>query len=540
MEDVVCFPGTRVEVLNKIDSWIRDKSTSDRVLWIRGMAGREKSTIASTVAHNWKHRASCAIFHFRRGQNTLNMRFICALARQLGTSLVPKVRGAVLDSVRENEDIADQRLDEQFKTLLVASMATLDHRPYTVLIIVDALDEFDNIKDAVDFVKLIDRHSSSLPPGVKFLLTCRPEAALLRILEPRRWHVEDLDSASNVSYDLEQFVKQACTQIREDHGLEAKWPSPEDVGHLVEMSQGLFQWARTAITYINNGSPEDRLRSLLKRPSAWSGLDGLYHQILARAFDNVKLDPDRQQILHRMLGTLVIAPHPVSLEILASLYLDDDIFNGMDQQDIIGLLRKDILADLNSLLFVPISPLEPIHLMHTSIGDLLVNKHRCQLRPYWVDTEEHHGQMADLCIRILARELKENACNLSDLSKANAEIQDKIGNHVSKFVRYCCRSWSVHLTQGGQWSKSRSSITGARLADFELFSKEKVLYWLEVMSMIGATTEASLMAKSVYEWLLVSVKINSATLNGARCTKLMLLEMPWPDMQVHFTHHLME
>ncbi|KIO18776.1 hypothetical protein M407DRAFT_37041, partial [Tulasnella calospora MUT 4182] len=59
-----CFPGTRREVLKRINDWIRDASPANRVLWICGMAGRGKSTLASTVVHDWKSRASCAIFHF--------------------------------------------------------------------------------------------------------------------------------------------------------------------------------------------------------------------------------------------------------------------------------------------------------------------------------------------------------------------------------------------------------------------------------------------------------------------------------------------
>ncbi|KIO17362.1 hypothetical protein M407DRAFT_85057, partial [Tulasnella calospora MUT 4182] len=154
IEDVLCFPGTRTATLDRIDNWIRYSSSANRVLWIRGTAGGGKSTIASTVAHSWEYRASCAIFHFRRGQNTLNKQLVCALARQLGKSLVPEVRNAVLGSVQQNPNMAEQRLDIQFKTLLVAPLATLSHRQHTVLIIVDALDECDNPNDAIDFVQL--------------------------------------------------------------------------------------------------------------------------------------------------------------------------------------------------------------------------------------------------------------------------------------------------------------------------------------------------------------------------------------------------
>ncbi|KIO19622.1 hypothetical protein M407DRAFT_39242, partial [Tulasnella calospora MUT 4182] len=115
-----CLPGTRVEILNRINQWIRDTPTAaNRVLWIRGMAGRGKSTVASTVAHNWGSKGSGAIFHFRRGENALDGQFICALVRHLGRDLVPEVKNAILDCVRENEDIAKKRLEQQFKTLFV-------------------------------------------------------------------------------------------------------------------------------------------------------------------------------------------------------------------------------------------------------------------------------------------------------------------------------------------------------------------------------------------------------------------------------------
>ncbi|KAG9025638.1 hypothetical protein FS837_004862, partial [Tulasnella sp. UAMH 9824] len=165
IEDIICFPGTRQEILEKIEKWIRDMSPASRVMWICGMAGRGKSTIASTVVHHWRSRASCALFHFRRGQNALNSRVICALARQLGDSLVPDVKNAILESVRQNKGIAElgRRLDEQFENLFVAPFEELKNNLHPILIVVDALDECDNPKDAVDFVRLIHKHSSSFP-----------------------------------------------------------------------------------------------------------------------------------------------------------------------------------------------------------------------------------------------------------------------------------------------------------------------------------------------------------------------------------------
>ncbi|KIO17366.1 glycoside hydrolase family 3 protein, partial [Tulasnella calospora MUT 4182] len=492
-----CFPGTRVEILERIDNWIRDSFTPDRVLWIRGMAGRGKSTIASTAVHNWKYRASCAIFHFRRGHNTLNARVVCALARQLGSSLIPEVRNAVLKSVQENEDIGDQRLDIQFQTLLVAPLAKLKRQLHPILIVVDGLDECENPKDAIDFAQLINQHYSSFPTNVKFLLTCRLEASLLRALEPRGWHVEDLDSSQDVMDDLTRFIKHACTQIRDGHGLPEDWPSPSDVGNLVEMSQGLFQWAHTAITYIGGGSPVDRLLDLLERPSTWGGLDDLYHQILSKAFENIKLDPTKQELLYRIIGTLVVAPHPVSLQVIAALYGDSSIFKVAHREDIIQCLRKDILVDLNSLLLIPPSSTESLGLIHTSVRDLLVNEQRCGGQVYYIDTIHHHKLLASRCLDMMVRFLKKNICGLSDRPKANAEIQDVVEREVTASLRYSCRAWSIHLTEGVPSPMLDMSVSNAQLAmaGFEVFSKQKLLYWFEAMSLLGATAEAIVISR---------------------------------------------
>ncbi|KIO19612.1 hypothetical protein M407DRAFT_82582 [Tulasnella calospora MUT 4182] len=404
------------------------------------MAGRGKSTIASTVAHNWGSKGSCAIFHFRRGQHALDGQFLCALARQLGKDLVPKVKNAILDCVRNNEDIAKERLEQQFKTIFVGSLGNTQNQDHPIVIVVDALDECQNIDDVVRFVQLIDQHSSSLPTNVKFLLTCRPEPPLVLALELGKWRTEDLDSISNTTQDIKRFIQHGLARIRDKYQLPQPWPSSTDVEVIVGMSQELFQWARTAIAYIGEGSPSHRLQELLQGQSEWAGLDELYHQILSRAFEKVEKRPQRKQILSWVLGTLVVAPHPVTLE---------------GKEGIVQLIRDDILADLNSLLHIPKSESEAVRLMHTSIRDLLVTREGCEDQHYSVDPVQHHRRLATLSLQIMEHDLKQNICNLRGGGTANAKIQDA----------------------------------------FKYLSETKLLFWLEVMSLIGAMTEAYIMTK---------------------------------------------
>ncbi|KAG8992897.1 hypothetical protein FRB90_000873 [Tulasnella sp. 427] len=516
LEDAVCLPGTRLAILERVDNWIKDTSSDSRVLWIRGMAGRGKSTIASTVVDNWSSRGSCALFHFRRGQTALNARVVCALARQLATTLSPGVKTAVLNAVRENQDIADKRLDKQFETLLVAPLATLSGHSNPVILVLDALDESEDGKEAIDLIDLLDRHSASLPPNVKFLLTSRPEGPLPNTLDSRNWKKEDLDVEADVSNDIELFVQWRLGRIRTSHRLPENWPQSEEVIRLVEMSQGLFQWARTALGYVQNGSPTDRLRMLLKHPARWSGLDDLYHQILQKAFHNIELDQERTQLLHKVLGTIVVAPVPIQLEVLGEFFGDQEYFDGAKLSDVVQFLRNDLLSDLASLIFIPASSEEALVLMHASIADLLTNKTRCNHRSYHIDSEKQHCLLAGLCLEHMVTSLKRNIGDLSQglqsCLKASGVVKDKL----STTLRYSCLAWSVHLTKGAQDLPLDS--TALVPSSFESFSLEKVLLWLEVMSLIGSIPDAIRMAQDVHQWLL-------------NCQELQKYAVLWDDIR---------
>lgn len=496
-----------MQILERIDTWMRDTATSERVLLVRGMAGRGKSTIASTVAYRWRYRAACAIFHFRRGQSALDNRLVLSLARQLGSNgVVPEVKESILKSIRVNEDIAQCRLQEQFKTLLVSSLKRIQTTSTPILLVVDALDECEATQFAVRFVKLIDQSASSLPANVKFLITCRPEAQLLQAFKPRQWPTEDLDSAAGVDEDVAQFLHHGFSKIdKMEYDLENDWPSRDEMQTLVRMSQGLFQWAHTALEYIKEGSPAHRLQEILTSPSIWDGLDEIYLQILSKAFKNVKRNTPKEELILRTLSTLVAAPYPLSLETFAFLYADHSTFRGDTQEKIVLFLRLEVLNDLRSIIYVPNSPKGPIRLVHTSVRDLLVNNERCD-KSYAVDILNSHFRLTRECFRFMIRDLGTNMCKLSDLSKANSEpdVQERVRSSLPDGLQYCCRSWTTHLIEGMPRADSVDGAPRVVPSDLKQFSEEKLLGWLEVMSLVGDIQNAISMARQVYKWLKVS------------------------------------
>ncbi|KAG9018576.1 hypothetical protein FRB90_011353 [Tulasnella sp. 427] len=86
------------------------------------------------------------------------------------STLSQQVKCAMMDALRENPDIADKQLEKHFETLLVAPPSKQVSHIHPILLVLDALDETDEGKEAVALIEFIDRHLPSLPPNVKFIL----------------------------------------------------------------------------------------------------------------------------------------------------------------------------------------------------------------------------------------------------------------------------------------------------------------------------------------------------------------------------------
>ncbi|KAG8993812.1 hypothetical protein FRB90_000600, partial [Tulasnella sp. 427] len=521
IESASCLPGTRVQILERIDKWVRGEegpepgsterkesgTTSNRVLWIRGMAGLGKSTIATTVAYRWALRGTYALFHFRRGQNAKDGLLACALARQLGERGSPEVRNAILQAVRDHPSIIGERPEEQFEILLVNAMRNLPSSQTTcpILLIIDALDECAEINTAVKFVQLIAEYDLDLPPNIKFILTTRPEAPLLHELESMKWRMETLDLPlkSKADPDVERYLRSRFAKVKGGHARTTEqWPSEESIRRLVEQSEGVFQWAHTAIDYIQRGGdPVLRLEKLITG-SGPRGLDMLYSEILSQAFENKDQSTNDRHLLRRSLSILVAAPHPISLDVLAYMLappgtIDSTHRKGASTDD----LRNEILLNATSLVFVPESASDEIQLMHTSIRDFLADDGQKD-KPYFVDLGGAHRELARDCIRLMERDLRENICSLTDLSLPNShpDVQDAVTQHISAGLIYCCRAWALHLMEGGRRNCPEDPVA-MKLNDLMIFSTERILQWVEVMSLTARLHEAFQLAKNTEMWL---------------------------------------
>ena len=71
-----CLPGTRVAIINEILDWVikPESDGTKNILWLHGVAGSGKSTIATTVAGQYQKRGQlgCHMFFVRERSHPMN------------------------------------------------------------------------------------------------------------------------------------------------------------------------------------------------------------------------------------------------------------------------------------------------------------------------------------------------------------------------------------------------------------------------------------------------------------------------------------
>ncbi|KAF9645843.1 YVTN repeat-like/Quino protein amine dehydrogenase [Thelephora ganbajun] len=96
--------------------------------------------------------------------------------------------------------------------------------------------------------------------------------------------------------------------------------------------------------------------------------------------------------------------------------------------------------------------------------------------------------------------LEKNICNLPD-GVANREVNDlheRAKRHLDPALRYACKSWHKHLTDG------HTIRTPAISSALHRFLEKKFLFWLEVLSVLGAAREAVDALDVTAKWLEMS------------------------------------
>lgn len=162
----ICTEGTRDGVLFGIKLWAQD-TDGPSICWLTGFGRTGKSTIARTIAEQMSEDESlgASFFCSRFSKDRSNIFSIFpTLAFQLA-SKYPKYRSAMINRKRYTS------LEDQANDLFIRP---LKKSPTSTVILIDALDECAGGERILSIL----RQFVSETPGVKFLITSRPEQGI--------------------------------------------------------------------------------------------------------------------------------------------------------------------------------------------------------------------------------------------------------------------------------------------------------------------------------------------------------------------------
>ncbi|CVL07284.1 uncharacterized protein FMAN_15371 [Fusarium mangiferae] len=487
----VCQAGTQTRALQYIHDWINDSEKA--LLWIYSHAGTGKSTLARTIARKLTETSQIAAgYFFKRGDSNRNdvSRVFPTIASQL-MSTIPRYEPFLRKSVTasKNPDIKTMRLDEQFKVLIKVPLSAIGIIPSTKVIIVDALDECTNLIEASKIIKLLCSLRDSKNLRFRLVVTSRDESLVRKAIE-NQLH-ESLQLATtfrndNIS-DIRSILRLGFEEIRKETEIKHAWPTDEQFEVILQRSinpSPLFIYAATFLRFLDEGkdmcTSEKRLQWWIDQSPSTAGmsqLEGLYTTVFENLDRNKKdgtsglLTDEEKSDLRTVLGTVVLAVEPLSIEAIASISRVD-----------LGTTRG-LLKCCRAVLEISDDNQKPVKAVHKSFGDFLLRKHPLKRSWFHADEMESHDHVAEGCMSLL-QTLRKDICDFNDPGISRESIDaHTIDSHIPKSLQYASSYWWHHLQRGNKRDHSYECLIQILKSHF--------LHWIECLSILNRLPFAS-------------------------------------------------
>jgi len=470
-----CLKGTRGPVLDRIELWAGDFDQHS-IYWLNGLAGTGKSTIAKTVAERLfaDGRLGASFFCSRDYEDRKNIELIFpTLATQLARKY-REFRAILVPLIQPDKNIAYIPLYDQMRRLIVQP---LKESGISTVIVIDALDECEDEGPASAILSVLGRLVSEIPK-VKFFLTGRPEPRISRGFHlPLLTKITDTFilhgiKPDQVNSDIRLFFENS---FRVWPGWD-NWPTKEQQDELCKRAAGLFVYAAATVKFITNGQwgPKKQLNLLLdsKKIGADKSLDSLYTSILQQAFSSFKAED--YVTVCSILSAVILAGNPLSPSTIVELL-------GFDAEDV-----SHVLLLINSLLIQDGD--HPVRPFHKSFPDFITDPDRCTDQKFYISLPQCHSDLLVACLNLMDQTLVKNMCQLPD-AVANSDVKnlkEMVKEHITPALQYACVSWYTHLIDVLMIPDYISKITST----LHKFLETKFLFWLEVLSVLGATRNA--------------------------------------------------
>ena len=488
-----CMEDTRTAILEKIGNDIKNVNDHS-VIWIKGSPGVGKSALAASIAAQLRKEGRRVIsFRFDRTQSSIIT--TDALWRAIALDLArlyPSVRQHIHKIVQNNMLPDPYDIDDRFKSLIEMPLSTLDNVPPEKLpvLVVDALDECGGLrhdssgKDDFEGLMRTLKHwiQAEHLKRFKLVITSRPENRITRILSDTICIHVDIPSGHDVklgdcaSKDIRTFLKSRL----ESMGMEGTLIE-RALDYLVPRAAGLFIWATTVANFLEE-NPEVRFSMFGKDDGkGLTNLYSLYSTIIKASFE-YDIEEEEIKAVISVIGAMIFSKEPLDDNALIAL---PGVKTPGSDANSLELIRRRLMSVIES------GPVLRFH--HRSFEDFILSPSFQQQHPNLSAIQNrgyHEHQLTVLCLKTLVSpKLHFNMCSLESSIVKNVDIQATTKSSITRLVSYSCQYWADHFVN------TLSDETLMKAVRFVM--DEKLLFWLEAMSLLGKAHEGALILRRV-------------------------------------------
>ncbi|KAF5362000.1 hypothetical protein D9756_002768 [Leucocoprinus leucothites] len=467
-----CMPDTRVGILSDVDARLHDNKSSN-IIWIKGFPGVGKSALASTIISRLRNRGELlSYFIFDRAKPTTST--TRALWRRVSWDLArlyPAARSSLL-----------KRIDDE--TLDRGDLSTVRLRQ-PVVVVIDAADECGGLEgprsdDRKTLLKTLEQWHSELPKNFKVVVTSREEDDIKRRISPISTHIHVSIGTNEASSDICKYLEGRLGDIASAYSeLPVDW-ARQTANHLAQRAAGVFIWATTIANFIEAGEPQSQLEDI----DAGLGLGGeegslyaLYANILKISFKN--LHGKQMEAFKCVVGAVIFAQRP---------------FHNSEFAAISPVVTGSMLEYIRNGMRSVIDQGPTLRFVHQSFVDFLLSP-GCP-DEFTIREPEQQQQLSALCLTTMSKQLRFNICGLETSSLKNADVPDietKVEVGIPPLLSYSCCFVADHLRH--------TAFDECLMDGMRVVFKEKLLYWLEAMSLLKEMHRVVPILRMVVDWI---------------------------------------
>ncbi|KIM28344.1 hypothetical protein M408DRAFT_140192 [Serendipita vermifera MAFF 305830] len=482
--DQGCMEGTRTRFINDIVSWAIDQPSMDvspqnpnvdGMLWIYGMPGIGKSTVARSICRRLDESKQLGGSFFCRRDDPARSETKSVLPTLIYglAGLYEPYGNRVAQALRDNQQLVPESASGE---LFLSSLQSLEAHPLQRLVLV--IDALDECSEPATHRQLLGHLLKACQRNkwLKFIVISRPVHDIRSFFNEHGVVDRDLGQDDNSRTDIRYFAMARMKMVADELHV-SQYPEPwvdeRRLNHIVNRSGGLFIFVETLCQYLRKyRNPKPPLNRLLEGPSEEASIE-LHKLYLAAIESRVDSEAAESRLIAR--ATIGVAPYrPLCDKAIAA-------FTGVD----VGLVSSWV-DDLGSLLYRDHTMQGGIRVRHISIFEYFTGS-VCPL-DFRVDLKQADVELSMYTLQTMMTELRFNICGLETSYLPNSDMDnlpERVQKHISNILQYSCLHWFSHLCAN---LDPESKEVCESLDSF--LRGERFLYWLEVLSVMGKVPTA--------------------------------------------------